>query len=305
MKRIGIVLSLVLAMLVMMTAVSFGAEDFSIVSVNPEDGATNTTKDNMCVKVTFSTEVGNDASKKANEGKFRITDEEGTEYPTRIYYNKTNQKYALILIDSTEVPRSGDGSIKDNTTYICTIDEDFVDNNGTPLGEDALRKVSFKTMNQARNSSIYMVMMFLMMGMMVFFTMRGTKKKDGEEGNSMMKELTFNPYKEAKRTGKSVEEVIREHEKEMVKARRKAERKAQTAANPMDPHRSGEAYRVKKPAPASAGGSTFKTGRKAAWEAKQAQRAAEKAARKASNYAKEPKKQNTQQPKKRKKKGKR
>ena len=60
-------------------------------------------------------------------------------------------------------------------------------------------------------------MMFAMFGAMFFFTHRQMKKQqEGEQKERQVKEEAFNPYKEAKRTGKSVQEVIAAHEKELL-----------------------------------------------------------------------------------------
>ena len=43
---------------------------------------------------------------------------------------------------------------------------------------------------------------------MVFFTVRSTKKAQEKENEEKKKTEGVNPYKEAKRTGKSVEEIV-------------------------------------------------------------------------------------------------
>lgn len=282
MKRIGSIICLAVLMFAM-TAGSALAADFSIEETFPHDGAKNTTKENMCVKVMFNQDVGNKASKKANKGLVKITRKDGKEIPTLVYYNKKDPKYALIHIDTTKVPQTGKNAIKDNTEYICTIDGDFQDNNGNKLGEET--KISFTTQDQGKGMMVYMILMMVIMGGMVFVMVMQSKKQMEEQTNSPQEEGPFNPYKEAKRTGKSVEQVIAEHEKKSKKKEVSADYKVVEE----DPYRDGEYYRVKRPRPISEAGSTYKTGRKAKAEAAKKKAEAEKAKRKAQGYKKKKK----------------
>ncbi len=111
MKRSGRIVGLTLLIVMLATMFSFGAETFRITNTEPKNGAENTTKDNMCVKVFFNKPVGNDRSKAANKTAFRITNESGKEFPTRIIYSSKNSKYALIIIDTTKVAQTGKGAI--------------------------------------------------------------------------------------------------------------------------------------------------------------------------------------------------
>ena len=289
MKRLGAVTCLV--MLVVMLTSSFAfADTFQIESTYPKNGAKNTTKDNMCVKVYFNHDVGNDASVKNNADKFSIKDEDGKVIPSLIYYSDKNPKYALILVDTTKVKQTGDNSIKDNSVYTIELSSDFMDNEGNKLGNDPNRVIEVKTLNQGRNTMIYMVMMFAMFGGMMIFTMRQSTKEKKEEENPE-KDAPFNPYKEAKRTGKSVEEVIEAHNKEVAKKKAKEERRRKYDAMLEDDDEPEEGvYRVKRPAPIAAAGGKYISGRKAIAEAKAAEEAAHKAELKATNYGKNPKK---------------
>ena len=287
MKKIGSIIAITLIM-IMTTVAPVFAGTFAIESTTPENGAKNTTKENLCVKINFTSEVGNDASVAANKDAFKIVDSDGKEFPALIYYNKENPKYALILADTTKIPVSGDGAIKDNTEYTCVLDADFQDNDGNTLGEE--QKISFTTMDQGKGMIIYMVLMIGMMVAMVVFTVLQTKKEAEKSAAGEKQEAPFNPYKEAKQSGKSVEQVIAEHEKEGQKEggilggllggskEAKEEEKEEK--------RDGDYYRVKKPQPISKAGSTYKTGRKAKAEAEARKREEEKQARKAEGYTK-------------------
>ncbi len=299
MKKIKTILIMALLIAALAVMPVFAASEFRIVRTAPENGAKNTTKDNMCVKIFFSTEVGNKASREANKDAFKITDNKGKEIPSLIYYSDKDPKYVLILVDANKVTTVSNKKskntvqIKDDTEYTVTLSKDFRDNEGRTLGEDANRKISFRTMNQRRGTGVYMVMMIgLFIGMFVFSArqMANQGKKPDEDKE---KAEAFNPYKEAKRTGKSVEEVIKEHEKEEEKAARKKKKKSanKEKENPEEIiGRDGDAYRVSRPRPISEGGGTFISGKKAVFEEAERKREEEKARRKAENYAKKEKK---------------
>ncbi len=280
MKKTGTIIAALLIM-IMTTLTPCFAADFRIESTTPENDAKNTTKENLCVKIFFTTEVGNEESVSANADAYRIVSSEGKELPSRIYYNKKDPTYVLILADTTKIPATGKNAIQDDTEYTCILDADFRDNEGNTLGEE--QKISFTTMNQGRGMMVYMILMIGMMVAMMGFTIYQTKKDAEKQAAEMMKqkEEAFNPYKEAKLTGKSVEQVIAEHEKKAKK-----EKKEEPKERDKDAKRDGEYYCVKKPQPISAAGSTYKTGRKAKAEAEAKKREAEKQARKAEGYAK-------------------
>ena len=309
MKRIGTIIAILMVMI--MTAAPCFAESLRIESTTPEDGAKDTTKENLCVKIIFNNEVGNEESQEANKDAFRIVDNTGKEIPSVIYYNKEDEKYVLVHVDSSKVPTTGDDAIQDNTEYTCIIDADFRDNEGNTLGEE--QRVSFTTMNQGRGIMVYMILMIGMMVVMMGLTVYQTKKDAEKKAAQDVPEETFNPYKEAKQTGKSVEQVIAEHEKASSKegdimgllgvSKEKAEEEPKRRDK--NAKRDGEYYCVKKPQPISAAGSTYKTGRKAKAEAEAAKAEAEKQARKAEGYSKKKsdKKEDTNNNKKKKKGG--
>ena len=85
----------------------------------------------------------------------------------------------------------------------------------------------------------------------------------------------MNPYKEAKRTGKSVEEIIEKENKKKEKAAQKAARAAEEEDDDEDyePYIPEGHYRVKTLRTVASGGSTYITGRKAAAEEKAAREA--------------------------------
>lgn len=272
MKRIGAIVCLAALIVTMTASVCFGAQSLKIVDQYPNDGQKNTTKDNMCVKLWFNNDMDSEELQKVNKDCFTITDPKGKKLPIKVYYNNPkDKKQIMVLADTAKINTTKD--IKDNTEYTLTISGKLQDKDGNVLGED--QKISFTTLNQGQSTKIYMIMMVVMMGGMFIFSSRQMKKqaaKDQEEGK--VREEPFNPYKEAKKTGKSVEEVIAIHEKEMAKKAAKEAKKASHQQDDDDDDYEEEDsgnYRVKGPKPVSAGGSSYITGRKAAAEAKRAE----------------------------------
>lgn len=270
MKKLGRILCLAALVVTMTASVCFGAQSLEIVEAYPEDGQKNTTIENMCVKLWFNHEMGDKESVKANADCFKLTDNEGTEVPIRVFYHPDDSKEVLVLADTTQ-----NLNIKDNTEYTLTVSGEVKDNDGNTLGQD--QTFSFTTLNASRNNKVYMIMMVIMFGGMFFFTSHQMKKQQKQQQDQQqVKEEPFNPYKEAKKTGKTVEEVIAAHEKEMAKKAAKDAKKASRHKDDDDDDEYEEIeengnYRVKGPRPISASGSTYITGRKAEAEARKAE----------------------------------
>lgn len=274
MKRIGAIVCLAALIVTMTASVCFGAQSLEVVDSYPKDGQKNTSIENMGVKLTFNSEVGAKDTIKANAKCFSITDDQGKKIPIRVFYDPKDSKKMMVLADAVEIANDKDLRIKDNTEYTLHISGDFVDSAGNELGKDM--EISFTTLNQSQNTKVYMIMMVIMMGGMFFFTSRQAKKQmEKQQEETGVKEEPFNPYKEAKRTGKSVDEVIAAHEKEVAKREAKAAKKAKRQSAEEDDDYEYEEdngnYKVKGPRPISAGGSTYITGRKALAEARKAE----------------------------------
>ena len=124
----------------------------------------------------------------------------------------------LVLEDTT-----AKYEVQQEMTYTLHIDENLVSASGDTLSDKALAEsdISFTTVNQSKTNMINMLMMVAMIVVMIFFTIRGSKK---EAEKNPKKEEKVNPYKEAKRTGKSVEEIVAKDEKAKAK---KAARRSQ------------------------------------------------------------------------------
>lgn len=290
MKRIGGVICLIALIVTMTVTAAFGAQSLELKDSYPRNDQKNTTIENMSVKLEFNQEMGSKANRKANADCFKITDDKGRQIPIRVFYDPENSHKVMVLADALKIHENKDLTIKDNTTYTLHIASDLQDNNGNKLGKE--KTVSFTTLNQKRNTQVYMLMMVIMFGGMFLFSSRQMKKQAEKQDDGKAKEEPFNPYKEAKKTGKSIDEVIAAHEKEMEKKAAKDAKKAARRKDEEDDYEEEEDngnYKVKGPRPISAGGGTYITGRKALAEA----RAAEEerlAKRRAANAKKKKKK---------------
>ena len=208
-----------------MAAAAFGfAEDgaLELVSSYPENGQTNTSMENLGVKLYFSSPINSDDAKKADKDKFTIYDEDGSAIPIQILFSDRDDGLVLVLAD----PDQG-FTARNNSEYKLVISGELVDNDGNTLGED--QEISFRTYNQKVNNMVNMAMMFVMFGGIMVLSLRQNNKKEEEEQEKEEPKEAFNPYKEAKRTGKSVEEVKAEQAKKEEKAaKKKARRKKKT-----------------------------------------------------------------------------
>lgn len=236
----------------------------------PKDGQKNTSVENVGVKLTFNNKVNNKENQKANSKCFKILDAKGKELPIKVYFNPDVKGQVLVLYDTVNAKKN---AIKGDSKYTLVISKKFVDNDGNTLGKD--HKIEFKTLNQSLNNKIYMGMMLLMMVGMFFFASRQAKKHQEEDEDADTSNAPFNPYKEAKRTGRPVSEIIAQHEKEEAKAAKKAARKAAKEADEDDYEEYEEEdngnFKVKGPRPISEAGGRYITGRKALAEAQAAE----------------------------------
>lgn len=276
MKRIGILICLMIMTLTLAAPACFaaGSSDsasdsagFTIESSTPANDDTGVAVENLSVKIYFSKEVlpENKSIRTANNKEFKLTDAKGKEIPIRVYYSHKEKNDGLLMVVSDIVDT--DIQIQGNTKYTLTIGEDFQATDGTKLGKE--ETISFKTLNQERSTMVYTIMMIVMIVGMIFFTFRSTKKameKDTEQKN---KKETVNPYKEARRTGKSVEEIVEKDNKRKARQAEALEKqKAKEAeleaeleameAKRREKERAASAKKVSAPRPISAAGSQYK-----------------------------------------------
>lgn len=282
MKRISALICAMMLVLMVLAPACFAAKDVAadetpaksnleIVSTSPEDGAQGVAVDNLSIKIQFDKAVkpdNKDADKRAkvrenNAKQFKLTDEEGTKIPVRVYYSDDTEGLILVAADINSLGKNG--QVKSNMAYTLSIGKNFKATDGSTLA--APTSISVKTLNQTRSTIIYTALMVLMMVGMVVFTARSAKKakeKEEEEkkNGGKKQEAGLNPYKEAKKTGKSIEEIVQEENKKKSKqALAEAKRKEELAAleaKILEEMRRERNKRVSGPRPISAAGSTYK-----------------------------------------------
>ncbi len=270
MKKLGKIFSLVVILALLATVYGFaadteGAGKLVLNDTYPKDGATGTAVENMGIKLYFDADFTQEKLKNTNANAVALVDEEGNKLPTQVLYSTKEKGVVLVLFDTTK--QTDDIKVNQNETYTFKISADFVDDDGNTLGSE--KSISFKTVNQSANMAINTAMMFGLFGVMMFVTARNAGKKAQEE---TQKEEKVNPYKEAKRTGKSVEEIVEKDQKEKAKRAEKEAKKAAAFEDDEDDYYYDDGnYHVKGPRPIAAAGGRYITGRKAIAEAKKAQ----------------------------------
>lgn len=284
-KRIGAIFAACILMVMMSASVCF-AGTLEIKDSSPKDGATGTAIENLGVKLYFSEPMYSEKYNKKNEKCFQILDDKGKEVPILVVFNnKKGYEDQVLVLEKT----TSDYKVKADSEYKLIISDKLVSASGNTLSDKALAEseITFRTLNQKRAQAINMGMMLVMMLVMIGATMKQTKKA-AEEQKKKEGYQKVNPYKEAKKTGKSVEEIVAKEQKERAKyeakeaARRakeeeeRAEEEAKRAAEEAALLAASRKH-VSGPRPISAAGSTYKSGRKAAAEKKAAEEAARRA----------------------------
>ena len=273
MKKRGLAAVVLALIMVMMCGVfSFAGDNtgnLKLVSSYPEDGQKNTSIENVGVKLFFSNTINNPETEKHNKNCVKIVNSEtGKKIPIKVLTSSDTDGMMLVLADSTNKKLK----LQSNTKYELVISPEFSDDNGNKLGKK--ETISFTTFNQKMNTLVNTIMMIAMFGGITVIMVKQQKEQAEEKARQQNparynKKETFNPYKEAKRTGKSVEEVIEEEKKRQAKAEKKAAREAkkkETAREKVEakyeisdvlPY----VYKVKEPRPISAAGGKYKSGR--------------------------------------------
>ncbi|MDO4546439.1 MAG: Ig-like domain-containing protein [Bacillota bacterium] len=261
MKRIGAILCLSMMLIFMSASVCFaGQGDLAIKDQYPKDGATGTAVENASIKIWFNQDVRPKSKdiRKANKSEIKLVDEKGKAVPIYVAYSPDEEGLMMVL-------SSNDAKIEGDTEYTLTIGAGFQASNGDTLAKGD--KVSFTTLNQSQATTVNMVMMGVMMVGMIFFSSRSMKKQQEKERAEKGKRDTVNPYKEAKRTGKSVEEIVERDQKAKEKeaaaaAKRKAKQQGKSGNSGKDKEQAADKKRVAGPRPISAAGGTYKAPKK-------------------------------------------
>jgi hypothetical protein len=272
MKKAGIIFSLTLIMILMSFSFCF-ASGLELLDSNPTDGSNDARPENFLVKLYFNEDMSSEAVQDKNKEAFSFSTTKGEEMKTKLLYDSKKPNEIWVLVTQT---------LTSDTSYELHISGDLEDAKGSTLGAD--KTIALKTRNINTDNNVNMGLMGVMMVGMVAFTSISAKrqvKKQAEE-EAAKPDSKVNPYKVAKETGKTVEDVVAKTNKEKEKAREKAEKKNR---NRQDDGKSSideksndnDNKRVAGPKPITAAGSTFVTGRKALAE-KEKEKAAARAA---------------------------
>ena len=256
MKRFGAILSMALIIVMMMCSAVF-AGSFVVEKTYPKDGDKEKSVDNFALKVYFSESVQN-SDKEANKKCVVVKDAEGNRLPVSLYYSPKEENMMMALVEPENKSK-----VKQDMEYTVTITKNFQNDNGDTLGEDY--KVSFKTLNSARATKINMLMMVVMFGGIMIFSTRAMKKEAQKEAEKSGASEKVNPYKVAKETGKSVEEIVAKDQKKKAKkaaaqARQEAKEKAEREKYAAEEEIRSDVKHVKGPRPISA--SAYMQGKK-------------------------------------------
>lgn len=215
MKKLGSMLCLAFLTMLISANVAFGA-GLEFERSFPEEGMNNLNPQNVAIKLVFSEKISDPVSIAANAGKFSIVDAEGKAVKFEPLYNES--KYA------NEVWLQISETLTQNTGYKVIVFEGVQSSSGNTL--DRQIEVNFATRNTEADSKGYMVLMVIMVVGMMVFTVFDTKRKLKKESGAKQEDQKVNPYKEAKRTGKTVEQVVAKTEKEKAQAEKKQARVA-------------------------------------------------------------------------------
>ena len=270
MKRTCAWICAILIAMAMMAPAAFAADDdnsaaaaktdLELVSSSPEDGATGVAVDNLSVKMRFNKNVvpASKDIREANAKQVKLTDSEGSKIPIKVYYSEDEE--GLILVAADVYSGKNKNRIKGDETYTLTLGRNFQATDGSTTGQQI--SIGMTTLNQGRSTFIYMILMVLMMAGMVFFTLRSTKNAEKKKKEERDLKEGVNPYKEAKKSGKSVEEVIAKTNKKKAKKeeaiRRQKEAEAAIEAEIIEKIRKESNKRVSRPHAIASAGSTLK-----------------------------------------------
>ncbi len=260
-RRIGAIVALTLLMVMMTTSLCF-AGTLELEDSYPRNGDKGMQVENSGVKLYFNQNMINKNNEAANLKCVKLTDSKGKKLPLRILYSPKEKGLVLVLVDKQ--------TLLSDSSYKLSVSGDIMAASGDTLGEDV--HIKFNTVDTSSSMKANMVMMGIMMVGVIWVSSRSAKRKEEKDKEEAAADDKVNPYKIAKETGKSVEEVVAKDQKEKEKQRRKMEKKLAREAKGDDYYDDDddEAFndnkRVKGARPISAGGSSYITGRKAAAE---------------------------------------
>lgn len=277
MRRITKILTMVTAVILLFTTSLGYASSLKVEDSSIKDGAKKIQMENLGVKFTFNKSVHFKDNSKLNSKFCKLYDDKGNELPTMILTDKKDPKVLLLLLKTalteeelkeyglTQDEKNRGSVLKKLTEYSFVVEEGFQAADGSQLDKDY--KVSFETRDPGESMKYSLGMMLLMVVVMVIAVRSSSKEKKEEQAlEEKTKEAKVNPYKKARETGKSVEEIVAKEEKRKAKAKRKAEAAERRRAareermEEMEEDYDDDVYQVKAPAPISKAGGKYKSG---------------------------------------------
>ena len=274
MKRIGALVCLIMMMVSVMAPAAFATEEanaqktgFAIEDSIPHNKDEGVSVENLSVKIYFNQDVmpANKKIEEKNAKQFKLTDKNGKKVPIKVYYSDKEEGLLMVVSNvRSKEARKANSIIQGDMKYTLTIGKNLQATDGSKLGE--VETITFKTLDQQKSTKVYMILMLLMMGGMIVFSVKSAKKATEKEQKESGKSKTVNPYKEAKKTGKSVEEIVaKDKQRKAKEAEALAKRKAADAElmAELEAEAAAEAAkelnkRVSGPRPISAAGSEYK-----------------------------------------------
>ncbi len=225
--------------LVMSFSVFASAESLKIEKTIPKANEKEVPIENFSFKLHFNKPVRVKDSERKKLAKYiKIVDPKGKKIKTRILFDKREKSNEMLVL---ALPKSG--AMKPDTKYKLKIDKDFKSVDGSTLDKDV--SITIKTLDQSRNSKIN----FLIIGLMVVFMIIFSSKKFNKiksQTEEIKPPKKVNPYKEAKRTGKSVEEIIEKQKKEQEKYEKKLEKQREKVKQAKEEARKAAEEKAKK-----------------------------------------------------------
>ena len=163
MKRTGRIL-LIVALVIMTVTLSLGTAfsdgtegGLKLERTYPADEATGAAIENFDVKLYFDGVLTDEVLGDKNDDCFELTDADGNKLPLIVLYDPKNPGVMMVLFDYNTEKKDSEGNtlrIKGDTEYTLKISKDLMADNGDTLGQD--QSITFKTINQSRNSLISM-----------------------------------------------------------------------------------------------------------------------------------------------------
>ena len=272
MRRLGMIIAIIA--LTMLPALTCFADSLEIVDSYPRDGGTGLQPVNCAVKLYFNQDVSGEKYMTANSTCFRITGPDKKALPITVLHDSKDTSMVLVVLKDT---------LAEDTEYKLTISGDFTATSGDMLEKN--KTITFRTRSTKNDGKVSMVMMGVMFVGIIIFSSRQMKRQTQKDAEAKEKNAKVNPYKVSKKTGKSVEDIVKKEDK--IKRKKAAEEAKVKAAAGDNKETKGHAeeeeevstnIRVSGPRPISAAGSTYKSGKKAKAEAAAKKKAAERSA---------------------------